>query len=136
MLEQISIFAENTKGAMQKMTQILQDENINILGSVTHDGAEYGTVRMIVSDTDKAYNAFRNAGYLCCKTEVLGILIEDKVGEMNKLLLAIAETNVSVDYVYLTFDRESAKPVLIIRVNDIMEVEESLINKGFRSLGN
>lgn len=134
MLEQISIFAENTKGAMQKMTQILMEENINILGSVTHDGAEYGTVRMIVSDTDKAYQAFVKAGYLCRKIEVMGIQIEDKVGEMNRLLLAIAETNTSIDYVYLTFNRESAMPVLIIRMDDIMEVEESLINKGFKAL--
>ena len=46
MLKQLSIFAENTKGAMHKMTQILQENEINILGSVTNDSAEYGIVRM------------------------------------------------------------------------------------------
>ena len=89
---------------------------------------------MIVSDTDKACEAFTRAGYLCRKTDVLGIQIEDKVGEMNRLLLAIADCNISVNYVYLTFHRESAMPVLIINTNDIMEVEDCLTNKGFISL--
>ena len=43
MLKQLSIFAENVKGAMHKMTQILQENDINILGSVTNDSAEYCT---------------------------------------------------------------------------------------------
>ena len=49
MLKQLSIFAENTKGRMQEVTGILLREDINILGSVTNDSAEYGIVRMVVS---------------------------------------------------------------------------------------
>ena len=51
MLKQVSIFVENKKGTFQSITSILQEENINILGSVTNDSAEYGIIRMIVSDT-------------------------------------------------------------------------------------
>ena len=53
MLKQLSIYAENKKGVMQNITGILKDENINILGSVTNDSAEYGIVRMVVSEPDK-----------------------------------------------------------------------------------
>lgn len=49
MLKQLSIFAENIKGKMQKVTGILLEEDINILGSVTNDSAEYGIIRMVVS---------------------------------------------------------------------------------------
>ena len=42
MLKQVSIYAENRKGTMQKITAVLLQENINILGSVTNDSAEYG----------------------------------------------------------------------------------------------
>ena len=52
MLKQVSIFAENKKGTMQKITQILFENDINILGSVNNDSAEYGIVRMVVSDPD------------------------------------------------------------------------------------
>ena len=62
MLKQLSIYAENKKGVMQNITGILKDEDINILGSVTNDSAEYGIVRMVVSEPDKA-----NGGSDCCR---------------------------------------------------------------------
>ena len=65
MLKQLSIYAENKKGVMQNITGILKDEDINILGSVTNDSAEYGIVRMVVSEPDKAMEALIAAGYLC-----------------------------------------------------------------------
>ena len=54
MLKQLSIYAENKKGALQTMTNALYEAGINIWGSVTNDGAEYGINRMVVSDPDKA----------------------------------------------------------------------------------
>ena len=53
MLKQVSIYAENRKGTMQQITGILLEENINILGSVTNDSAEYGIIRMVVSEPEK-----------------------------------------------------------------------------------
>ena len=47
MLKQLSIFAENKKGTMQQITQILFENDVNILGSVNNDSAEYGIVRML-----------------------------------------------------------------------------------------
>ena len=64
MLKQLSIYAENKKGVMQNITGILKNEDINILGSVTNDSAEYGIVRMVVSEPDKAMEALIAAGYL------------------------------------------------------------------------
>ena len=64
MLKQLSIFAENKKGTMQQITQILFENDVNILGSVNNDSAEYGIVRMVVSDPDKAEQALQAAGSL------------------------------------------------------------------------
>ena len=52
MIKQISIFAENQKGAMLKMTGVLVDANINMYSLITNDSAEFGIIRMLVSDTD------------------------------------------------------------------------------------
>ena len=54
MLKQLSIYAENKKGALQTITNALYEAGINIWGSVTNDGAEYGINRMVVSDSEKA----------------------------------------------------------------------------------
>lgn len=61
MLKQVSIYAENRKGTMQKITSVLLKENINILGSVTNDSAEYGIIRMIVSNPEKTVEALEAA---------------------------------------------------------------------------
>lgn len=131
MMKQLSVFAENKRGTLKEITGILQREEINILGSVTNDSAEYGIVRMVVSDPVSASKALEKAGYLCRLTEVTGVEVADEVGNLHKLLLALAESNINVDYVYLSFNRDSGKPILIFHTEDIGEVEACLISKGF-----
>ena len=53
-MQQVSVFAENQRGMMEKITGVLRSEDINILGSVTNDSAEYGIVRMVVSNPSAA----------------------------------------------------------------------------------
>lgn len=131
MLQQLSIFAENKKGTMQDITAILKREQVNIWGSVTNDSAEYGIVRMVVSDPDKAKTALVQGGYLCSLTEVIGVEMEDEVGNLNRLLLALSESNINVNYIYLSFNRTSGKPVLVFHADDISEVESCITGQGF-----
>ena len=131
MLKQVSIFAENKRGTFQSITGILQDENINILGSITNDSAEYGIVRMIVSDTEKALRALSANGYLCRSNDILGVEMEDEIGSLNRLLISLSDGNISVDYIDLCFNRDTGKPVLILHTDEIREVEEYLKSRGF-----
>ena len=131
MLKQVSIYAENVKGKMLEITSLLAGENINILGSVTNDSAEYGIVRMVVSDPAKAAEVLSNAGIICRLTDVIAVEILDEVGNLQKLLKALDDANISVDYLYLSFNRESGCPIMVFHTNDIPEVENSLKSKGF-----
>ncbi len=90
MLKQVSIYAENVKGKMLEITSLLAGENINILGSVTNDSAEYGIVRMVVSDPAKAAEVLSNAGIICRLTDVIAVEILDEVGNLQKLLKALS----------------------------------------------
>ena len=134
MLKQISIYAENKKGTFQDITQILADHEINILGSVTNDSAEYGIIRMVVSDTEGAIDALKKSGYICRQTEVLGIEVMDEVGNLNHLLKSLLESNINADYLYLSFNRDTGKPIMVIHTPDIYEVEACLVRKGFHSV--
>ena len=134
MLKQLSIYAENKKGVMQNITGILKDEDINILGSVTNDSAEYGIVRMVVSEPDNQMEALIAAGYLCHVIEVIGVEVEDKTGNLNDLLLTLKDSNVSVDYLYLSFNRDSGKPIMVFHTEDIMEVRSCLKSRGYTVL--
>lgn len=132
MLRQLSIFAQNKKGTMQHITGILKEEEVNIWGSVTNDSAEYGIIRMVVSDAEKAKQALEQAGYLCKLTDVIGVEVEDKVGNLNALLKALSESNINVNYIYLSFNRDSGLPVMVLHTEDISAVESCIVGKGFR----
>ena len=134
MLRQLSIFAQNKRGTMQHITGILKDEGINIWGSVTNDSAEYGIIRMVVSDPEKAKAALEKEDHLCKLTDVTGVEVEDKVGNLNLLLQALSESNVNVNYIYLSFNRDSGKPVQIFHAEDISAVESCIKRKGFTTV--
>ena len=135
MLKQLSIFAENIKGKMQKVTGILLEEDINILGSVTNDSAEYGIIRMVVSKPEQALEALTKAGFICKLSDVLGIEVKDEVGNLNNLLLSLQESNINIDYLYLSFQpcyrtSDHGSPC----TGYFSEVEACLRNKGFNSI--
>ena len=131
MLQQLSIYAENKIGTMQNITEVLAAEGIKIWGSCTNDGAEYGINRMVVSEPKKALEALEGAGYLCRLTSVIGVEVEDEVGNLNRLLKALAESNININYIYLSFNRASGKPVLVFQTEDAAEVEACIRKKGF-----
>ena len=128
MLKQLSIFAENKKGTMQQITQILFENAVN------NDSAEYGIVRMVVSDPDKAEQALQAAGYMTRQTDVLGVEVVDQPGNLNSLLKTLLETNIDIDYIYLSFNRESGCPIMVFHVPDVYETEASLKSKGYTVL--
>ena len=80
MLKQLSLYVENKKGTMRNITSILKEEEINILGSVNNDGAEYGIIRMVVSAPERAHEALKKAGYMCRLVDVMGFELADEVG--------------------------------------------------------
>lgn len=134
MLKQVAIFAANNKGAMRRITETLFKADVNIMGSVTNDSAEYGIIRMVVSDAVRAEEALNAAGYTCKLVDVLAVEVEDEPGNLNRLLATLDESNVNINYIYLSFNRDSGKPIMVLHTPDILEVEECLRMKGYTLL--
>lgn len=134
MLRQISIFAENKKGCFRNITGLLRENDINILGSVTNDSAEYGIIRMVVSDPERCLTVLREGGYICKSTPVLGIECADEVGALDNVLKALYDSNINVNYIYLSFNRDSGRPIMIMHTEDVAAVENILVTKGFTAM--
>ena len=132
MLKQVSIYAENKKGMLQEITGVLAENGINIWGSVTNDSAEFGIIRMIVDDPAQASLILQKAGYLCKLSDVIGVEMADEVGALHKLLEALKDSNINIDYIYLSFDRESGLPVQVLHTPDTAEVESCITARGFK----
>ena len=131
MLKQLSIYAENKKGTFEHITRILLEHDINILGSMTNEGADYSVNRMVVSDPDTAMESLKKEGYLCSVKDVIGVEVEDKVGNLHSLLETLLDMNVNIQYLYLSFNRDSGLPIMVFCKDDIWEVEDGLKNRGY-----
>ena len=131
MVEQISIFAENRKGSMREITQFLTDNSLNIYCAITNDSAEYGIVRLLVDETQRALKLLKDNGFTCKMSRVIGVKIPDDVGSLNKLLCDIEDSNINLDYLYVSYSREDATPVAILHSSGYAEVEECLLNRGY-----
>ena len=134
MIRQLSIFAENKKGAMARMTRVLAEAGIDMNTLITNDSAEFGIVRMLVSDPDAAGKVLREAGYMCHDDFVAAAEIGEECGSLNKLLAVIDDGNINLDYLYVTYHARRRLPVIILRSTDLMEVEEFLQARGYTML--
>ena len=132
MLKQLNIYAENKKGTLEHITRILLEHDINILGSMTDDGSEYGVNRMVVSDPKTAAESLTKAGYQCTVKNVIGVEVKDEVGNLHKLMKTLLDMNINVQYVYLSFNRDSGLPIMVFCTDDIWEVEDGLRNRGYQ----
>lgn len=119
---------------MNRITQVLADAGVNMNTLVTNDSAEFGIIRMLVNDTDRACSCLQEAGYLCHSDWVAAAEIGDECGSLNDLLGTLNRGNVNLDYLYVTYSSLSKQPVAVLRTLDIMEVEEFLAGKGYRML--
>lgn len=134
MTEQISIFAENKKGAMSNITGVLKDAEINLISILTNDSGEFGTVRILCSDTEKACQALKDAGYQIHVERVMGVYMEDRCGGLHDILQAVADSNINIKYIYISYDRSDSSPIAIMKTSGYAEVESCLKGKGFRLL--
>ena len=80
MLNQVSVFTENTKGALRKMTSVLADANINIYTMLANDSAEFGIIRLIVTNPELAVSKLQEAGYQCHMDKVVAVEMGDTPG--------------------------------------------------------
>ena len=133
MMKQISIFTENKKGAMSEITGILTENAINIDAMVSNDSAEFGIVRFVLDKPEEAAKAFEAAGYLVKTSTVAAIYMEDGYGELHRLLAAVSDANINLDYIYVTFDRETTSPIAILKSDtDASIIENMMENRGYR----
>ena len=131
-VKQVSVFLENKSGALNKMTKVLANHNINIRALSLADTNEFGIVRMIVNDVYEATTVLKEENFVATFTPVLAYAIKDEAGYLDKLLTAFTEANVNIEYMYAFAGKNRA--YMIFRVRDTKSAESFLAGKGLKSL--
>ncbi|MDK2956909.1 MAG: hypothetical protein PWQ57_2405 [Desulfovibrionales bacterium] len=131
-VEQLSIFLENRSGRLAEVTKILQNNQINIRALSLADTSDFGILRLIVSDFEKAKSALKEHGFTVGKTNVVAVEVQDQPGGLNTLLEMLEERNVNVEYMYAFVHQSGSNAVIIFRFDRTDQAIELLTEKGVK----
>lgn len=115
-VHQISIFLENRYGKLNEVLSLLAEENIRIIAATVADTSEFGIMRMIVSDPEKAYKILKNNNVSANLTDVLAIVTEARAGSFANILNQFTKAGLNIEYMYCFSIKE--KSILFLRTNN------------------
>ena len=132
MISQNIVFVENKAGSLKKVTNLLAENNINIFGFACFDTPEFAIFRMVCNEPERAEQVLSENGYMNRITQAIVVDLKDEIGGLDELLAVLSESNVSLNYIYTSFRRETLVPVVILHSEEIMVTESVLKNNGFK----
>lgn len=114
---QLSIFLENKTGRINEVARILGENGINMQAFSMAETADFGLLRLIVPDVDKAVEVLRNESFAVMVTDVLCLKCSNTPGSLSSVLETLASNNIFIEYMYAFSDGESAN--VVIRPDDV-----------------
>lgn len=131
-VRQLSIFLENEPGRLAEVTRLFEEGRINIRALALADTSEFGILRLIVNDNEKAQQLLKDRGYTVGVTEVVAVEVEDRPGGLHRILKALAEDGINVEYMYAFVRQSGRNAVLIFRFDDVASAVKRLAAEGVR----
>lgn len=132
LLKQLSIFIENKPGTIRAVCEVLRDNQINIRTLSLADTQQFGILRFLVNDPEKAREVLASAGFTAKETEVLALPVADHPGGLAEILDVIDRNNLNVEYMYaFTFGRED-NAVMVFRFADPNAALQALTAAGIK----
>ncbi len=129
-VEQISVFLENKAGRLSEVAKILSEAGINIRALSLADTSDFGILRLIVNDNNKAKEALKQHGFTVGKTDVVAVEVEDRPGGLHKILDVLYRSNVNVEYMYAFVQQSGSNAVIIFRFDNLDEAVKVLTQNG------
>lgn len=118
-ITQISIFLENRAGQLSEITKILSENNIDLKALNIAETADYGILRIISDDSDKAAKLLRDNGFIVTETPVAAAAVPNKAGGLNELLNIISKEEIDIEYMYSVFGQKDGLAYMIFKVKDV-----------------
>jgi len=126
-IKQVSVFIENQAGRLVALLEALQRNGIDIRAFSISDTADFGIVRMILSDAGKAVEALRQAGFTSRQDWILSAEIPDRPGGLLQTVAEpLSKAGLNIKYLYFYIEAASGKSMVVIKVDDPEKAEKVL----------
>ena len=130
LIKQLSIFTENKPGGLAPIIETLGKNNIDISALSLADTSEYGILRLIVNDPDRAVSLLREEGVIVKITDVLAIAMDDAPGGLSKVLDVFVKNDINLDYMYAFVGTVNKKALTVVKVSDAVAASDALAKAG------
>ena len=114
-VEQISVFLENKPGTLENATRVMKENNINIRTLSMAETTDFGILRLIVNDVEKANKVLKDSGFRVSKTPVVAVEVPDKPGGLHSIMEAVSKEGINVEYLYAFVEKSGENAVIIFR---------------------
>jgi hypothetical protein len=131
-VEQISVFLENKAGRLAEVTKVLGEAGVNIRALSLADTTDFGILRLIVDQYDKAREILKQHGFTVGKTEVVAIEVPDRPCGLAWVLQILSDSDVNVEYMYAFVQHSGKNAVIIFRFDNLERAIELLHKQGVR----
>ena len=133
-IHQISVFLENRAGQLAEITGILADHGIDMRAITIAETADYGVVRLIVSDAQKTSTILLEQGFVLTMTPVVAVSVADQPGGLAGVLKILSDEDIGVEYMYSIFGQIEGRAHMIFRVADTEKMVSVLESNGYETI--
>ncbi len=117
-ITQLSVFLENRPGRLSALCRTLADAGVNLSTLMLSDNGEFGLLRLLTPDVDKAKATIAAAGYAVTTSEVVALQVPDRPGGLAGVLVLLEKAGVSVEYMYAFAERPGSEAVMVFRFDN------------------
>lgn len=129
-VKQVTVFIGNKEGRIEKVTEVLKENSINISSLSLAESVDFGLLRLIVSDPEKAKDALKEEGLSARLSDVIAVEISNAPGSLHELLTALVDFN--IEYMYVLSSTDTAS--MVMKIKDWEAAETVISASGFRIL--
>ena len=130
LVKQLSVFVENKFGRLETIISHLAKNNINISALSMADTTDFGILRIIVDNPEKAQLVLKEAGVVAKCTEVVAIVMDDTAGGLANILKILTKEEISIEYMYAFVGKIEGHALMVIKVSDVQKTEEIFASNG------
>ena len=134
MVKQLSVFIQNKSGKIASVTRTLYENGIDIRALSVADTTDFGILRMLVSDVEKAKDALSRENCILSVNEVDVVAVPDRPGGLAEVLQSISDANIDIEYMYSLIDRGTSDAYMVFRLADDANLKDVLEANGLTTV--
>lgn len=133
-IRQLSVFVENKKGSLHEITDVLAKAGIDLRSMCVADTSDFGIVRIIANDPERAKAALDESGHTANIREITAFAVPDTPGGLAKVLNLLESKGINIEYLYALITAEAGKAYTVLRTDDTEHTEDILKSSGIEIL--